>query len=129
MVFFFLFKQKTAYELRISDWSSDVCSSDLLLAACRKEFVEQRCAAIELAGLKPKVVDIETYALENASVFLQHQLPDGGRVRTIAIVDNGAHSTSVLILHDGNTVYTRDNGLGGRRPEERGVGEEKVKTW
>src|SRR3546814_7662985 len=32
---FFFFKQKTAYEMRISDWSSDVCSSDLLLADCR----------------------------------------------------------------------------------------------
>src|SRR3546814_3933030 len=30
MYFFFFFKQKTAYEMRISDWSSDVCSSDLL---------------------------------------------------------------------------------------------------
>src|SRR3546814_972037 len=30
---FFFFKQKTAYEMRISDWSSDVCSSDLRLAA------------------------------------------------------------------------------------------------
>src|SRR3546814_7839108 len=30
-VFFFFFKQKTAYEMRISDWSSDVCSSDLVL--------------------------------------------------------------------------------------------------
>src|SRR3546814_16056987 len=29
-VFFFFFKQKTAYEMRISDWSSDVCSSDLM---------------------------------------------------------------------------------------------------
>src|SRR3546814_8219835 len=29
ILFFFFFKQKTAYELRISDWSSDVCSSDL----------------------------------------------------------------------------------------------------
>src|SRR3546814_10441419 len=29
LVFFFFFKQKTAYEMRISDWSSDVCSSDL----------------------------------------------------------------------------------------------------
>src|SRR3546814_1778864 len=46
-VFFFFFKQKTAYEMRISDWSSDVCSSDLLVTplveatetsgpACRK---------------------------------------------------------------------------------------------
>src|SRR3546814_8073276 len=33
MLFFFFFKQKTAYEMRISDWSSDVCSSDLPGAA------------------------------------------------------------------------------------------------
>src|SRR3546814_5829921 len=32
---FFFFKQKTAYEMRISDWSSDVCSSDLLLPSGR----------------------------------------------------------------------------------------------
>src|SRR3546814_14105575 len=31
-MFFFFFKQKTAYEMRISDWSSDVCSSDLVIA-------------------------------------------------------------------------------------------------
>src|SRR3546814_4969757 len=31
IVYFFFFKQKTAYEMRISDWSSDVCSSDLLV--------------------------------------------------------------------------------------------------
>src|SRR3546814_15750603 len=37
--FFFFFKQKTAYELRISDWSSDVCSSDLPVLA---QYVEQR---------------------------------------------------------------------------------------
>src|SRR3546814_7653637 len=34
VVFFFFFKQKTAYEMRISDWSSDVCSSDLWLVCC-----------------------------------------------------------------------------------------------
>src|SRR3546814_6052467 len=33
-IFFFFFKQKTAYEMRISDWSSDVYSSDLLIVAC-----------------------------------------------------------------------------------------------
>src|SRR3546814_4640461 len=32
-LFFFFFKQKTAYEMRISDWSSDVCSSDLMTDA------------------------------------------------------------------------------------------------
>src|SRR3546814_10862447 len=35
-MFFFCFKQKTAYEVRISDWSSDVCSSDLFNAATQK---------------------------------------------------------------------------------------------
>src|SRR3546814_8855588 len=33
MLYFFFFKQKTAYEMRISDWSSDVCSSDLYAQA------------------------------------------------------------------------------------------------
>src|SRR3546814_3383969 len=34
LLFFFFFKQKTAYEMRISDWSSDVCSSDLADFRC-----------------------------------------------------------------------------------------------
>src|SRR3546814_7377480 len=40
IVFFFFFKQKTAYEMRISDWSSDVCSSDLSLEELEDEGVE-----------------------------------------------------------------------------------------
>src|SRR3546814_8974276 len=36
---FFFFKQKTAYEMRISDWSSDVCSSDLFLLAGSEQFI------------------------------------------------------------------------------------------
>src|SRR3546814_8989733 len=35
LFFFFFFKQKTAYEMRISDWSSDVCSSDLFKCLCK----------------------------------------------------------------------------------------------
>src|SRR3546814_2762471 len=35
LIFCFFFKQKTAYEMRISDWSSDVCSSDLIAAVMR----------------------------------------------------------------------------------------------
>src|SRR3546814_6078435 len=44
---FFFFKQKTAYEMRISDWSSDVCSSDLVLAAARAGLFEQRHACLD----------------------------------------------------------------------------------
>src|SRR3546814_20737208 len=42
-MFFFFFKQKTAYEMRISDWSSDVCSSDLCLGG--NGYVEEGLAA------------------------------------------------------------------------------------
>src|SRR3546814_5903358 len=41
-LFFFFFKQKTAYELRISDWSSDVCSSDLCRLSGDKD-VDHHC--------------------------------------------------------------------------------------
>src|SRR3546814_11048214 len=44
-LFVFFFKQKTAYEVRISDWSSDVCSSDLLL-------MHPRCASVDYSRLK-----------------------------------------------------------------------------
>jgi type IV pilus assembly protein PilM len=91
---------------------------DVLLAACRKEQVEQRVAALEIAGLKAKVVDIEAYALENACQFLTHQMPSGGVGKTVAVVDMGASTTSLLVLHDLKTVYTRDQVFGGRQLTE-----------
>src|SRR3546814_3080601 len=41
-MWFFFFKQKTAYEMRISDWSSDVCSSDLVAVAAKRRLAVQR---------------------------------------------------------------------------------------
>src|SRR3546814_15502946 len=53
---FFLFKQKTAYEMRISDWSSDVCSSDLQMrregATVAKCTIERLMRAMGLAGVR-----------------------------------------------------------------------------
>src|SRR3546814_8441460 len=58
-LFFFFFKQKTAYEMRISDWSSDVCSSDLPEAA---GVVLQGAAGTKLSALKGKVVVVDFWA-------------------------------------------------------------------
>ncbi|MBI2383761.1 MAG: pilus assembly protein PilM [Gammaproteobacteria bacterium] len=91
---------------------------DVLLAACRKEQIEQRLAALEIANLHAKVVDIETYALENACQFLRHQMPDRGEKKTIAVVDMGASVTAVTILHDLKTIYTRDQAFGGKQLTE-----------
>src|SRR3546814_2485979 len=45
-LFFFFFKQKTAYEMRISDWSSDVCSSDLIEPAARDDAATRETAVV-----------------------------------------------------------------------------------
>src|SRR3546814_5041768 len=50
MLFFFFFKQKTAYEMRISDWSSDVCSSDLLAVVRGRHTHACLCAREDGAG-------------------------------------------------------------------------------
>src|SRR3546814_18322250 len=47
VIFFFFFKQKTAYEMRISDWSSDVCSSDL---ATLPKSIEKEALTLEEAA-------------------------------------------------------------------------------
>lgn len=91
---------------------------DVLLAACRKEQVESRCSAVQMGGLRPRVVDIESYALESACRLLTHQMPNGGREQTIAVIDMGASSTSMLMLHDLKTVYARDTAFGGKQLTE-----------
>src|SRR3546814_12333032 len=50
-MFFFFFKQKTAYEMRISDWSSDVCSSDL------PELADTRVRQRQIGDLEPAETD------------------------------------------------------------------------
>src|SRR3546814_9743201 len=50
VLFFFFFKQKTAYELRISDWSSDVCSSDLRWRGASDRSLVARSGAAHPAG-------------------------------------------------------------------------------
>src|SRR3546814_3862644 len=61
LFFFFFFKQKTAYEMRISDWSSDVCSSDL---ANPVNELDMRVALItnQIAGVEPAIAGLENIA-------------------------------------------------------------------
>src|SRR3546814_4713978 len=50
MCLFFFFKQKTAYEMRISDWSSDVCSSDLWRGAASDRFLADAVRRVRQRG-------------------------------------------------------------------------------
>src|SRR3546814_4151931 len=103
--FFFLFKQKTAYEMRISDWSSDVCSSDLLYPS-HDYFVV--CAELRR--------DRVQYAFQAAARLGQHGID---------------HATAVgnARLHDRDIPALVAIGFGRfRRSEARRVGKEGVRT-
>jgi type IV pilus assembly protein PilM len=91
---------------------------DVLLVATRTENVDQRRAAVESAGLKARVVDVEPFALENACGLLAHQMPDGGMDHQIAVVDFGASSTTFSVLQDMRVIYTRDFNFGGQQLTE-----------
>src|SRR3546814_11218095 len=69
-VFVFFFKQKTAYEMRISDWSSDVCSSDLGWSVPR----EARQAALQ--GLEPDLRAALELAAERIRAYHAGQKPE-----------------------------------------------------
>src|SRR3546814_6967870 len=60
MLLFFFFKQKTAYEMRISDWSSDVCSSDLRPHPRHRGLAQSRSAAPALRGAR-KPLDLRLF--------------------------------------------------------------------
>ncbi|MFA6162930.1 MAG: pilus assembly protein PilM [Methylobacter sp.] len=91
---------------------------DVLLAASRKEIVEDRVEALAKAGLKAKIVDVEAFAMENAFALLVDQLPDSTEGQAIAIVDIGATMTTLNVLYNSRTVYTREQGFGGKQLDE-----------
>jgi len=93
-------------------------SLDVMLVATRSENVEARKAAVIAAGLIPRIVDVEPFALENACKLMTHQMPDGGLDRTVAVVDFGASSTTFSVLRNLRVVYTRDFAFGGQQLTE-----------
>lgn len=91
---------------------------DVLLVAARTENVEQRQNVVEAAGLTPRVVDVEAFAVENACQLLTHQMVDAGTDKFIAIVDFGASTTTFSMLQNLRVIYTRDFAFGGQQLTE-----------
>ena len=88
---------------------------ELLIAASRKEKVEDRVACAEAAGLKPVVMDVESYAAQAAFELIEKRLPDGGKDRLIAMVDIGANVMNVTVLRNDQSIYTREQAFGGNQ--------------
>lgn len=86
---------------------------EVLIAASRKEKIEDRVAVAEGAGLKAMIMDVESYATEAAYTLVANQLPNAGREQTVMIADIGATMMHVNVLHDNKSIYTREQSFGG----------------
>lgn len=86
---------------------------EVLLAASRKEKVEDRVAVAEMAGLMPTVIDVEPYAARIAIDHVSSFLPNHGGSMILAVFDIGQSNTSLTVLFNGQTVFERDQNFGG----------------
>ena len=88
---------------------------EVLIAASRREKVEDRVAVAESAGLKPVVMDVESYAAQAALELIEMNLPGKHGERIIAAVDIGASTMRISMLKDGQAVYVREQQVGGNQ--------------
>ncbi len=86
---------------------------EVLIAASRKEKVQDRQGLAEAAGLKPMVVDVESYASRLATARLIENLPDKGVDTLVALFEVGALTTSMQVIKNDDLLYDRDQVFGG----------------
>jgi len=96
---------------------------DVLLAAVHNETLDPRVAAVEMGGLKTRIVDIEKFALENALIMVAQNDPEIGEGETVALIEVGATTTTMNVLGEEKgepkIVYTREEMFGGRQLTEQ----------
>ncbi|MDL5032666.1 pilus assembly protein PilM [Pelomonas sp. APW6] len=86
---------------------------EVLIAASRKDKVQDRQGLAEAAGLRPVVLDIESHASRLAMGRLVAALPGEGKDALVALFEIGADTTSLKVLRDDEMLYDRDQAFGG----------------
>jgi type IV pilus assembly protein PilM len=88
---------------------------EVMLAAARREKVEDRVAIAEAAGLTAVVMDIESYAARAALDRVTAQLPNAGQGQIVALFQIGAQVTHISVMLDADTIYEREQPFGGNQ--------------
>jgi type IV pilus assembly protein PilM len=86
---------------------------EVMLAAARREKVEDRVAIAEAAGLTATVMDIESYAARSAAHRAIDELEGAAEGRIAALFQIGAQATHISVLQNGDTIYEREQPFGG----------------
>ena len=93
--------------------TTSVGDVEVLIAASRKEKVQDREGLAEAAGLKAMILDVESYASRLATARLIEQLPGKGVDAIVALFEVGAFTTSMQVLRNQEVLYDRDQAFGG----------------
>ncbi len=99
------------YEILEGSSLSGEGNMDVLLAAAKKDKINDYVSVIEQAGLNCATVDIAAFAMQNAFEVNYDFEPD----QVIALVDIGSAVSSISVLHGGTSVYWRDINIGGNQ--------------
>ncbi len=86
---------------------------DVLIAASRKDKVQDRQGLAEAAGLKSVILDVESYASKLAISRLIEGLPNSGADAIVALFEIGAFTTSMQVIRNQEVLYDRDQAFGG----------------
>ena len=88
---------------------------EVMLAAARREKVEDRVAIAEAAGLTATVLDVESYAARSAAqrVIGEMSGEPGAEGRIVALFQIGAQATHISVMQNGETIYEREQPFGG----------------
>lgn len=86
---------------------------DVLIAASRREKVQDREGLAEAAGLKAVIVDIESNAARLAAGRVIRLLPNQGKDAVVALFEIGALTTSMQVMRNDEVLYDRDQAFGG----------------
>jgi type IV pilus assembly protein PilM len=85
----------------------------VLIAASRKDRVQDRQGVAEAAGLTPVVIEVESHAVRLATGRLVAALPRQGKDTLVALFEIGSDATSLKVLKDDVLLYDRDQAFGG----------------
>lgn len=88
---------------------------EVMIAASRKDKIEDRVAVAEAAGLKALVIDVDIFASQTAFELIETQFPDKGKDQNITIVEIGSTMMNVNVLRNGQSIYLREQPFGGHQ--------------
>lgn len=107
---------KIYLDFTVTPSEQDDTQLDLMLVACRKDQVNPYLEALQEGGLKAKIIDLNSNALDRALTYELQATPD---LNTIALLNLDLTLSTFLVVHEGKQIYAHDHSFDGHRLQSR----------